>query len=85
VWSSFRTQMRLPCYIVGGLGLRSELGHDRVGGGVASAVLPHHRAYGSVPGGSRNALKLSQLTLQRHESELVKECLAEGIIYVRGS
>ena len=25
---------------------------DRVGGGVTSAVLPHHRAYGSVHGGS---------------------------------
>ena len=27
-------------------------GH-RVGGGITSAVLPHHRAYGSVHGGSR--------------------------------
>lgn len=26
---------------------------DRVGGGVTPAVLPHHRAYGSVHGGSR--------------------------------
>ncbi|MDP2976846.1 MAG: hypothetical protein Q8N45_11625, partial [Anaerolineales bacterium] len=25
---------------------------DRVGGGVTPAVLPHHRAYGSVHGGS---------------------------------
>ena len=25
---------------------------DRVGGGVSPAVLPHHRAYGSVHGGS---------------------------------
>ena len=24
-------------------------GSDRVGGGIAPAVLPHHRAYGSVP------------------------------------
>jgi len=26
---------------------------NRVGGGITSAVLPHHRAYGSVHGGSR--------------------------------
>ena len=27
--------------------------YHRVGGGITSAVLPHHRAYGSVHGGSR--------------------------------
>jgi hypothetical protein len=30
---------------------------NRVGGGVAPAVLPHHRAYGSVHGGSQSVLK----------------------------
>ena len=30
---------------------------DRVGGGVAPAVLPHHRTYGSVYGGSWRLLK----------------------------
>ena len=34
---------------------------NRVGGGVAPAVLPHHRAYGSVHGGSRGVLKASEL------------------------
>ena len=29
----------------------------RVGGGVAPAVLPHHRTYGSVYGGSQRVLK----------------------------
>jgi len=30
----------------------TDKGYNRVGGGVAPAVLPHHRAYGSVHGGS---------------------------------
>src|SRR6056297_2789369 len=33
----------------------------RVGGRVAPAVLPHHRTYGSVYGGSRNVLKTMEL------------------------
>lgn len=40
----------------------------RVGGGVTPAVLPHHRAYGSVHGGSCNTLKFSVVIQQRHES-----------------
>ncbi|MDP2885350.1 MAG: hypothetical protein Q8P51_10060 [Ignavibacteria bacterium] len=41
-----------------GVNLRKKVGCDwrisayRVGGGVAPAVLPHHRTYGSVYGGS---------------------------------
>ena len=35
--------------------------HNRVGGEVALAVLPHHRAYGSVHGGSRSVLKTMEL------------------------
>jgi hypothetical protein len=34
---------------------------NRVGGGVAPAVLPHHRTYGSVYGGSQSALKVPEL------------------------
>jgi hypothetical protein len=33
----------------------------RVGGGVTSAVLPHHRTYGSVYGGSQSKLEASAL------------------------
>ena len=38
-----------------------ELLKHRVGGGVTPAVLPHHRAYGSVHGGSRSVLKTMEL------------------------
>jgi hypothetical protein len=37
---------------------------DRVGGGVTPAVLPHHRAYGSVHGGSCNTLKFTVVIKQ---------------------
>ena len=33
----------------------------RVGGEITLAVLPHHRAYGSVHGGSRSVLKTMEL------------------------
>jgi hypothetical protein len=42
----------------------ADLGH-RVGGGVTSAVLPHHRTYGSVYGGSRSPLETKPLISQR--------------------
>ena len=57
----------------------------RVGGGVAPSVLPHHRAYGSVHGGSCNALERWRLTQQlffdhcfvfRHSSRLEFSFLA---------
>jgi hypothetical protein len=37
---------------------------NRVGGGVTSAVLPHHRTYGSVYGGSQSKLEASALFQQ---------------------
>ncbi|KAF0146866.1 MAG: hypothetical protein FD187_3182, partial [bacterium] len=40
----------------------------RVGGGVTPAVLPHHRTYGSVYGGSGNTLNFMVVIQQRHES-----------------
>ena len=40
----------------------------RVGGGVIPAVLPHHRTYGSVYGGSYNTLKFTVVIKQRHKS-----------------
>ncbi len=45
---------------------RAEKEH-RVGGGVTPAVLPHHRAYGSVHGGSCSTLKFMIVIQQRHE------------------
>src|SRR5205807_6391934 len=44
-----------PCRVCRRFSLPSECalpGAHRVGGGVTSAVLPHHRTYGSVYGGS---------------------------------
>ena len=41
------------------------IGHfDRVGSGVTSAVLPHHRTYGSVYGGSQSKLEATLLFQQ---------------------
>ena len=37
---------------------------NRVGGGVTSAVLPHHRTYGSVYGGSQSKLEAAALFQQ---------------------
>jgi len=52
---------------------------------VAPAVFPHHRAYGSVPGGLCRALGSLPSTWLRHEPKLVKEEWAECMIHLRGS
>ncbi|MBD1401869.1 hypothetical protein ICT70_14500, partial [Pelobacter sp. M08fum] len=41
---------------------------NRVGGRVAPAVLPHHRTYGSVYGGSRSVLKTMELLYVTEQS-----------------
>src|SRR2546422_4014890 len=48
-------------------------GSHRVGGGVTSAVLPHHRTYGSVYGGSRSPLKPEPLIAPWQKSTTIKE------------
>ena len=44
---------------------------DRVGGGLTAAVLPHHRAYGSVHGGSGHAVKPIDRIQYRDQSKSV--------------
>ncbi|RUJ67278.1 hypothetical protein IPC325_33225 [Pseudomonas aeruginosa] len=46
-------------------------GIDRVGGGLTAAVLPHHRAYGSVHGGSGHAVKPIDRIQYRDQSKSV--------------
>ena len=56
----------------------------RVGGSLAAPVLPHHRTYGSVYGGSQSTLEPSPLILQRQQSAAIKVGLGEGRVHVRG-
>ncbi|AVD92391.1 hypothetical protein C4Q27_08145 [Pseudomonas sp. SWI36] len=44
---------------------------DRVGGGLTPAVLSHHRAYGSVHGGSSYAAKPVDRIQYRDQSESI--------------
>ena len=44
---------------------------NRVGGGLTAAVLPHHRAYGSVNGGSGHAVKPIDRIQYRDQSKSV--------------
>ncbi|AXQ49143.1 hypothetical protein DZC31_20040 [Stenotrophomonas rhizophila] len=48
---------------------------DRVGGGFTPAVLSHHRAYGSVHGGSGYATKPVDRIQYRDQSELIPQFL----------
>ena len=48
---------------------------DRVGGGITPAVLPHHRTYGSVYGGSCRTFEPMVLSHQRYQSKTIKELL----------
>src|SRR6266705_766450 len=56
---------------------------DRVGGGVTSAVLPHHRTYGSVYGGSRSPLETEPLIPQRQEFTAIKVGFGKSSVHVR--
>jgi len=55
---------------------------DRVGGGVTSAVLPHHRTYGSVYGGSRSPLETEPLIPQRQEFTAIKVGFRKSSVHV---
>ena len=48
---------------------------NRVGVGITPAVLPHHRTYGSVYGGSCRTFEPMILSHQRYQSESIKELL----------
>ncbi|AXQ50126.1 hypothetical protein DZC31_26315 [Stenotrophomonas rhizophila] len=48
---------------------------NRVGGGFTPAVLSHHRAYGSVHGGSGYATKPVDRIQYRDQSELIPQFL----------
>jgi hypothetical protein len=51
----------VPKYGIELVSLSNGMNEYRVGGGITSAVLPHHRAYGSVHGGSHWLLKTVKL------------------------
>jgi len=64
------------------LALRAMPGAHRVGGGLSAPVLPHHRAYGSVHGGSSEAHEAPMLCEKAHESLLVEIAHREGVVHV---
>lgn len=67
-----------------GDGYRKRGVNNRVGGGVAPAVLPHHRTYGSVSGGSCVALKPAHKGEQRQEAKVLKVFHGKSLIHVCG-
>ena len=50
--SFFNTQRMVSQYVTNAYSFSNNAQVNRVGGGLAAPVLPHHRAYGSVHGGS---------------------------------
>ncbi|AXO62377.1 hypothetical protein DZC76_14800 [Pseudomonas sp. phDV1] len=64
--SRIRGRFRSPQTHIGNFPIR-----DRVGGGLTAAVLPHHRAYGSVHGGSGHAVKPIDRIQYRDQSKSV--------------
>ena len=62
--------------------LRAMPGAHRVGGGVTPAVLPHHRTYGSVYGGSCDTLESTHCIHYRHQPPSIKEHLRHGLVHV---
>ena len=63
---------------------RSVMFFDRVGGWVTPAVLPHHRTYGSVYGGSWHTLEPQHRVQYRHQSQLIKASFGQGGVQMRG-
>ncbi len=57
---------------------------DRVGRGVTSAVLPHHRTNGSVYGGSRSPLETEPSIPQRQEFTAIKVGFVAGRTQKKG-
>ena len=58
--------------------------YDRVGGRVTPPVRPHHRAYGSVHGGSSAPLQIPELSQKVQESPHRKQAIVHGRMHVRG-
>ena len=56
----------------------------RVGGRVTPPVRPHHRAYGSVHGGSSAPLQIPELSQKVQESPHRKQAIVHGRMHVRG-
>ena len=57
---------------------------DWVGGRVTPPVRPHHRAYGSVHGGSSAPLQIPELSQQVQEFPHRKQAIVHGRMHVRG-
>src|SRR5690606_30812980 len=57
----------------------------RVGGGVAPAVLPHHRTYGSVYGGSVGTCQLLGPFEEADESKLSEFAVGDRLVHVAGA
>ena len=57
-------------------------GRARPRHGVTAAALPHHRTYGSVSGGSRDALESPLLLKKAHESHLAQQSGRYGLVHV---
>ena len=55
-----------------------------VGGRVTPPVRPHHRAYGSVHGGSSAPLQIPELSQKVQESPHRKQAIVHGRMHVRG-
>ena len=67
-----------------GLDSRGRTGqHNRVGGGLTPAALPHHRTCGSASGGSTDTLESSLLTQQRDQPHACEEDCRQGLVQVR--
>ena len=64
-------------------GWKPSLPAHRVGGWVTPAVLPHHRTYGSVYGGSWHTLELQYRVQYRHQAQSIKAELRHGPVHVR--
>ena len=58
---------------------------DWVGGRVAPPVLPHHRTYGSVYGGSRGPLHGPKLIEEAPAAPFRKHPIVNGRVHMRGS
>ena len=57
---------------------------DRLGGRVTPPVRPHHRACGSVHGGSSAPLQIPELSQKVQESPHRKQAIVHGRMHVRG-
>ena len=63
---------------------RTRAGRNRVGGGLTTPVLPHHRTYGSVSGGSREASKSPMLCDEADEAQSPQHGRRHGLVHMAG-